>query len=184
MGFCPVLVDQPHLLLAVVCNCVLCAQVGQVFHPNQDRIVSVRECARSQVRGTLRFGVGLWLPQQDRDLTHNLYSSVALAISVYLGFSACQCSTNRRPSRHSIPPQSPAASANCRASRTTSSSAGTCTTGTGRSAMQCPHLWLQRWAGSCTGPSRPHTRKPGSAYSPSEGFCGIALQSVGGSLGL
>jgi DNA (cytosine-5)-methyltransferase 1 len=25
-------------------------KVGQVFHPNQDRIVSVRECARSQVR--------------------------------------------------------------------------------------------------------------------------------------
>jgi hypothetical protein len=24
-------------------------KVGQVFHPNQDRIVSVRECARSQV---------------------------------------------------------------------------------------------------------------------------------------
>ena len=23
-------------------------KVGQVFHPNQDRIVSVRECARSQ----------------------------------------------------------------------------------------------------------------------------------------
>jgi hypothetical protein len=26
-------------------------KVGQVFHPNQDRIVSVRECARSQVGG-------------------------------------------------------------------------------------------------------------------------------------
>ena len=26
-------------------------KVGQVFHPTQDRIVSVRECARSQVRG-------------------------------------------------------------------------------------------------------------------------------------
>ncbi len=26
-------------------------KVGQVFHPLQDRIVSVRECARSQVRG-------------------------------------------------------------------------------------------------------------------------------------
>jgi site-specific DNA-cytosine methylase len=26
-------------------------KVGQVFHPKQDRIVSVRECARSQVRG-------------------------------------------------------------------------------------------------------------------------------------
>ena len=25
-------------------------QVGQVFHPEQDRIVSVRECARAQVR--------------------------------------------------------------------------------------------------------------------------------------
>ena len=25
-------------------------KVGQVFHPDQDRIVSVRECARSQVR--------------------------------------------------------------------------------------------------------------------------------------
>ncbi len=24
-------------------------KVGQVFHPNQDRIVSVRECARAQV---------------------------------------------------------------------------------------------------------------------------------------
>ncbi len=26
-------------------------KVGQVFHPEQDRIVSVRECARAQVRG-------------------------------------------------------------------------------------------------------------------------------------
>lgn len=26
-------------------------KVGQVFHPEQDRIVSVRECARSQVGG-------------------------------------------------------------------------------------------------------------------------------------
>ena len=25
-------------------------KVGQVFHPNQDRIVSVRECARAQVQ--------------------------------------------------------------------------------------------------------------------------------------
>ena len=25
-----------------------CVQVGQVFHPEQDRIVSVRECARAQ----------------------------------------------------------------------------------------------------------------------------------------
>lgn len=25
-------------------------QVGQVFHPEQDRIVSVRECARAQVK--------------------------------------------------------------------------------------------------------------------------------------
>lgn len=25
-------------------------KVGQVFHPSQDRIVSVRECARAQVR--------------------------------------------------------------------------------------------------------------------------------------
>ena len=32
--------DQSHNLL----------QVGQVFHPEQDRIVSVRECARAQVR--------------------------------------------------------------------------------------------------------------------------------------
>lgn len=24
-------------------------QVGQVFHPDQDRIISVRECARAQV---------------------------------------------------------------------------------------------------------------------------------------
>ena len=34
-------------------------KVGQVFHPTQDRIVSVRECARSQVRGgrlLYRFG--------------------------------------------------------------------------------------------------------------------------------
>jgi hypothetical protein len=31
-------------------------KVGQVFHPNQDRIVSVRECARSQVRRK----EGLW----------------------------------------------------------------------------------------------------------------------------
>lgn len=31
-------------------------QVGQVFHPNQDRIVSVRECARSQVGG-----LGSWV---------------------------------------------------------------------------------------------------------------------------
>lgn len=30
-------------------------KVGQVFHPSQDRIVSVRECARSQVR---RQGLG------------------------------------------------------------------------------------------------------------------------------
>lgn len=26
-------------------------KVGMCFHPNQDRIVTVRECARSQVRG-------------------------------------------------------------------------------------------------------------------------------------
>ena len=28
-------------------------KVGQVFHPEQDRIVSVRECARAQVRTSL-----------------------------------------------------------------------------------------------------------------------------------
>lgn len=28
-------------------------KVGQVFHPDQDRIVSVRECARSQVRSVI-----------------------------------------------------------------------------------------------------------------------------------
>ena len=28
-------------------------KVGQVFHPNQDRIVSVRECARAQVHRSL-----------------------------------------------------------------------------------------------------------------------------------
>lgn len=37
-------------------------KVGQVFHPDQDRIVSVRECARAQVRGwscSEIFGCGL-----------------------------------------------------------------------------------------------------------------------------
>ena len=29
-------------------------KVGQVFHPNQDRIVSVRECARAQVGNTFQ----------------------------------------------------------------------------------------------------------------------------------
>lgn len=29
--------------------CVMPRQVGQVFHPDQDRIISVRECARAQV---------------------------------------------------------------------------------------------------------------------------------------
>ncbi len=56
---------------AITCGCMLCIalpdsvlqtgvldfenvfvwlQVGQVFHPDQDRIVSVRECARAQAR--------------------------------------------------------------------------------------------------------------------------------------
>lgn len=29
--------------------CVCAGKVGQVFHPEQDRIISVRECARAQV---------------------------------------------------------------------------------------------------------------------------------------
>ena len=30
-------------------------KVGQVFHPDQDRIVSVRECARAQVNSAITF---------------------------------------------------------------------------------------------------------------------------------
>jgi site-specific DNA-cytosine methylase len=32
-----------------MCHRHVIQQVGQVFHPDQDRIISVRECARAQV---------------------------------------------------------------------------------------------------------------------------------------
>ena len=41
-------------------------KVGQVFHPEQDRIVSVRECARAQV-GLLRIESPACTIMHDRD---------------------------------------------------------------------------------------------------------------------
>ena len=70
-------------------------KVGQVFHPNQDRIVSVRECARAQARaprGLQTWGWGLQ-PQA---------GSMLSALTRIIRVCGCGAGTFKYPNRTEV----------------------------------------------------------------------------------
>jgi DNA (cytosine-5)-methyltransferase 1 len=143
-------------------------KVGQVFHPEQDRIVSVRECARAQVRAR-----GAWGGDSPVGQLQSVVLATAAPCIPQLRACCCTCDDEEETkqlaqllrARCSAPAPTPLLSACCslpsalsprlpaclafRASPTSTALWATCTTSTAKSATQCRRRWPPRWAASC-----------------------------------